>query len=106
MQRANRQAADIIGKNEPIRNRALLQFARNTGTAPGGLVRNRCTPTECGALPNPQPVTRAHPPTFLMRTKRHFWPKGMSRRRLRRARELLAQIVLFGVEMDGARVSK
>src|SRR6516162_2600006 len=67
------------------------------------------TATQCFAPPKPQPGPQAHPPTFSMRTKRRFCRKGMSWRRLRRARELLARIVLFGVEfgveMDGASVS-
>jgi len=59
---------------------------------------------------SPQPEPQAQTPTFLMRTKRNFCCKSPARRRLRRARELLAQIVLYGVEfgvgfevgMDGA----
>src|SRR6516162_5967501 len=48
---------------------------------------------------DPKPATQAYPRTFPMRTKRRFCRKGMARRRLRSARELLAQIVLFGVEL-------
>ena len=59
---------------------------------------------------SPQPEPQAQTPTLLMRPKRRFCRKGMARRRLRRARELLAKIVLFEVEfgvgfevgMDGA----
>jgi hypothetical protein len=45
-----------------------------------------------------------------MRPKRHLCRKAMVGQQLRSARELLAQIVLFGVEVgvaiDGAPVSK
>ena len=51
-------------------------------------------------------ANRAYPPTFPMRTKRRFCRKAMSRRRLRRARELLAQIVRFEVEIVCAPVGE
>jgi hypothetical protein len=46
-----------------------------------------------------KPATQVCPPTFLTRSRLQCCRKPMAGQRLRRARELLAQIVLFGVEL-------